>query len=492
MFGHPKGLFVLFFTELWERFSFYGMRAILVLYCVAQTNNGGLGWTNDRALSLYGSYCMLAYLGTMLGGHIADRWLSARKSVMLGGALLCFGHLLMAVQHLYVFYIALGLIILGVNFLKPNISTMVGGLYHQGDARRDAGFTLFYMGINIGALLATLLVGGIGEKIGWHYGFTLAGFGMIVGQCVYIWGQKYLGESGLLVAGKQNADGKAKSTLTVSEKIRILFALVAYIVFSYVLLTHALSTKALLVFLIPVAIWWLWGKQKQTQKVASPPLSGIEKRRLIVVFISFVLVIIFFSAFEQAGGFMTIYANDFTRRTLLGWEIPASWFQSLNPFFVITLGGVLAALWVWLGKKKKDPSDFFKMGLGTAIMGFGFVVMLGASIVRSTDALGQSSMSWLVFAYLLHTLGELFLSPVALSYITKMSPKHLVSTIMGIYFATTGLGEKAAGEIGRFASEFGDKEMFLWVSVVTVGMGFLFMLGTRFVKKFAHEEEIHD
>jgi len=429
MFGHPLGLYILFFTEMWERFSYYGMRAILVLYLVAQTESGGLGWTNQEALSLYGWYTMFVYLMSIPGGMIADKILGQKKSVMLGGLLLVVGHSLMAYTAPWAFYTALCLIVLGVGLLKPNISTMVGGLYDHKDDRRDAGFTIFYIGINLGAFLASLIVGYVGERIGWHYGFALAGIGMALGQAVFIWGQKHLKDVG-------NLD---RYNLKVGESHR-------------------------------------------------PPLTLVEKDRIRVLLISFLIVIVFWAAYEQGGGFLNLYADQLTNRILLGWEIPASWFQALNPIFIIGFGGVVAWIWTVLAKRHREPSAIFKMGLGTVIMGLGFVLMIGAAVQRIQEPSGLSSLWWLVGAYWFHTIGELALSPVALAYITKLSPKHLVASMMGVYFAATGLANKLAAELGAMSEKLGDLGVFVLIASLSIGLGSLLMFYTRRINRLAHED----
>lgn len=429
LWGHPIGLYVLFFTELWERFSYYGMRAILVLYLVSQTSEGGLGWTNIEALELYGWYTMLVYLMSVPGGIIADRLLGQKKCVMLGGLLLVAGHSLMAYTEMWAFYGALGLIILGVGFLKPNISTMVGGLYGSKDGRRDAAFTIFYMGINIGAFLSALVVGYVGENIGWHYGFAIAGIGMAAGQAVFMWGQKHLQGVGDLI--------KAKQTGTENTK---------------------------------------------------QPLTKIEWDRIKVLLISFGIVIVFWAAFEQAGGFLNLYADQLTDRSLMGWEVPASWFQSLNPMFIILFGGIVAATWTYLSRKGKEPSAIMKMALGTFIMGLGFVLMVGASVEREVTE-GLSSMWWLVGAYGLHTLGELALSPIALAYITKISPKRLVASMMGLYFAATGVAMKFAAELGALSETLGDKGVFILISAISIGFALLLMAFVKPINRMAHEDK---
>ncbi len=321
LFGHPMGLYILFFTEMWERFSYYGMRALLVLYMIATAEDHGLGWSKGDALALYGWYTMSVYVASIPGGIIADRLLGQKKCVMVGGLFLCAGHGVMAFPGVTAFYSALTLIVIGVGFLKPNISTMVGGLYEAGDARRDAGFSIFYMGINVGALLAGLIVGTVGETIGWHYGFGLAGIGMVFGQLQFMYGQKYLRHVGNLV----KSDGK------------------------------------------------------QSQAVMKAPLSKVERDRVFVLLISFLIVIVFWGAFEQAGGLMSIYTSEKVDRGFAGIEIPATVFQSLNPLYIILFATAVAGYWHKRLKQGKQASAIFKMATGTIIMGLGFVFMVLAA-----------------------------------------------------------------------------------------------------------------
>ncbi len=390
--GHPKGLFVLFFTEMWERFSYYGMRAILVLYIASSLDDGGLGWTKAEAIKLYGWYTMLVYVMSIPGGIIADKLLGQKKSVLLGAIILVAGHGILAVEAMWAFYTGLVLIILGVGMLKPNISTMVGGLYKDGDIRRDKGFTIFYIGINIGAFLSALIVGYVGEKIGWHFGFGLAGIGMLLGLLVYWWGQPYLKEVGNFVG-----------TSTKPEDI----------------------------------------------EARDRPLTKIEKDRVLVLLVSFLIIVVFWGAFEQAGGLLNIYAKEKINRMILGWEMPASWFQSFNAGFIILLGTAVASFWATRKAKGKETSTLLKMGIGTIIMGLGFALMGFASKEASAVAFGTASFWWLTGAYLLHTIGELCASPTALSFITKLAPVKYASIMMGIYFAATGFGNKLAGNIGE-------------------------------------------
>ena len=432
LWGHPIGLYVLFFTEMWERFSYYGMRAILVLYLVTETTdkNPGLGWTNMEALALYGWYTMLVYVASIPGGIIADKLLGQKKSVIVGAILLVIGHSVLAIEEMWAFYTGLGFIISGVGMLKPNISTMVGGLYKKGDIRRDKGFTIFYIGINVGAFLSSLIVGYVGEVYGWHYGFGLAGICMLLGLVQFIYGQKYL-------VGVGDYLGK-------SEK-------------------------------------------QEDRDALKKPLTKIEKDRVIVLILSFLMVIVFFGAFEQAGGLLNLYAKDQTNRMLMGWEVPASWFQSLNAFFIIVLGAAVATYWAKRKLKGKKASSLFKMIVGLIIMGTGFLFMSAASI--QFENTGSSAMYWLVLAYLFHTVGELSLSPVSLSFVTKLAPAKYASLMMGLYFATTGLGNKVAGLLGESASQFGEFSIFTGIAVFCILFGLLIYAFFKKLKALTHGAE---
>jgi len=441
LWGHPKGLYVLFFTELWERFSYYGMRAILVLFLISSTSgdNPGFGWTEGDAISLYGSYTALVYILSILGGWVADKFWGQKRTVLIGGILLCFGHGILAVEALWAFYTGLGLIILGVGGLKPNISTMVGGLYPPGDDRRDKGFTIFYIGINLGAFLSALVVGYVGEVHGWHYGFGLAGIGMVVGQIVYMWGQKFL-----------TGVGEATKDLTPAEA-----------------------------------------------EAKKRPLTQVELDRMKVMLISFLLIIVFWGSFEQAGGLMNIYTAQKTDLYigLFDFTVPASWFQSVNAFFIITLGVPIAGFWYNWKRKGKESSSIFKMAIGVIIMGWGFLFMSAASM--QFEAEGSSAMYWLVLAYLFHTIGELCASPVALSYITKLAPLKYASLMMGVYFAATGVGNKVAGLVGEWSQSAGELEIFTGIAIFCSIIGFLVIALLKPLKRLAHgaediKEETHN
>ena len=432
--NHPQGLKTLFFTEMWERFSYYGMRAILVLYLVAESTpdsiNPGLNWETGAALSLYGTYTMLVYVASIPGGWIADNILGQKKSVLYGGVLLVLGHSILAVEEMWAFYTGLGLIIAGVGMLKPNISSMVGGLYAQGDVRRDDGFIIFYIGINVGAFLSSLIVGYVGETYGWHYGFGFAGIGMTLGLIQYLFGQKYLSQVGDFIGDNKSEEGK---------------------------------------------------------DVLKKPLTAIEKDRLVVLFLSFILVIVFWGAFEQAGGLMNIYASEKTDRLFMGWLVPASWFQSLNAMFIIFLGTGVAGYWAKRKLKNQLSSSLFKMIIGLIIMGTVFFFMSAAA--TQYESQGSSAMYWLVLAYLFHTIGELCISPVALSFITKLAPLKYASLTMGVYFAMTGFGNKLAGMLGEASQSMGEFTIFTGIAIFCVVFGCLVLLFRTKLEKLTHGAE---
>ncbi len=429
LWGHPIGLYILFFTEMWERFSYYGMRAILILYLVARTDekNPGFGWDDATALELYGWYTMLVYMMGVPGGLLADRVLGQKKSVFLGGVLIIIGHGLLIINDVTAFYAGLATIILGVGALKPNISSMVGGLYKPGDARRDNAFYIFYLGINIGAASAPIIVGYMGEVINWRYGFGLAGLGMALGQIVYVFGQKHLKDVGNFTPAPKKSAGVQVTSLTREEKDRI-----------------------------------------------------------IVLLLSFLIIIVFWMAYEQAGGLMNLFAKQKIDRVVAGLEIPASTLQSLHAIFVILFAGVVAWFWTWWSKAGFESSSLFKMGMGPIIAGAGFLFLVGAALQTQSNADGKASIYWLFAAYGLHVVGELCLSPIALSFITKLAPLRYVSFIMGAYFMATGLANKLASEVGKQAASAGELTVFAGIAIFCMLFGFLVILMVKKLKKLTH------
>ena len=443
-FGHPAGLYILFFVEMWERFSYYGMRAILTLYLAApiilDDPQSGFGWTNAETLSFYGTYTMFVYLMSIPGGWVADKYIGQKKAVMLGGLLLCAGHGILAVDTEWAFFTGLMLIVVGVGFLKPNISTMVGGLYQKGDNKREDGFYIFYMGINIGAFLGALTVGAVAAKYGWHFGFGLAGIGMAIGQLVYFYGLQYLEGVGEFIGSEKSPD----------------------------------------------------------KELMNRPLTNVEKDRIIVLFLSFLIIIVFWGAFEQAGGLMNLYTEQKTDRSLAlpfmenEFIVPAAIFQSINAFFIIVFALVVTAFWSNWARKGKESSSLFKMAIGIIIMAFGFFFMSKAStevVMDGDEVVQKSAMIWLVLAYFFHTIGELCASPVALSFITKLAPVKYAAFMMGAYFAATGLGNKVAGFVGQLSEGAGEFQVFTGIAVFCTLFGLLVLLLLKPLKRLTHGAE---
>lgn len=495
LFGQPIGLYILFLTEMWERFSYYGMRALLVLYMTASTlgtdeRGAGLGWTNQEALALYGWYTMLVYVMSIPGGMIADKLIGQKKAVLIGAIVLCLGHAVLVLTDIWAFYTGLGLVILGVGLLKPNISTMVGGLYKEGDIRRDKGFSIFYIGINLGSLLATIIVGLVVAKWGWHAGFGLAGVVMLLGLVNYLAGQKYLTQVGNFQPPKKDDSedisyGKLYGKL-LSSPTQLGITALLLLVSAYGWYELGWGYGLLFMFLTAViALLMMIYKELNTQ---------VYKDRFMVLLLSFIMVIVFWGAFEQAGGLMNLYTESKVDRVLFGWEIPTVMFQSLNAGFIIIFATLVASVWAKRKLKGKEGSSIFKMAVGIIIMGFGFLFMVFAAM--QFEKSGTSSMIWLVLAYLFHTIGELCLSPVALSFITKLTPVKYASLMMGVYFAATGLGSKVAGIVGEAASNFGEYTIFLGILIFTVVVGSLFIMILKPLKRLTHgaednEREMH-
>jgi POT family proton-dependent oligopeptide transporter len=392
--AHPSGLMTLFFTEMWERFSYYGMRAFLILYMTAPATAGGLGFSDGDAASIYGTYTGSVWAAAILGGLAADRLLGQYRSVLLGGVIIALGHFTLAFEALPFFYTGLALIVVGTGLLKPNVSTLVGSLYEQGDARRDAGFSIFYMGINLGAFIGPLLAGYLAQEVDWHVGFAAAGVGMTAGLIQYVLGKKRL-QPALDRLDKEAAEARPA--------------------------------------------------------VAQPTgrLSGQEWKRLAAVFVFFVFASLFWAAYEQAGSTLNLFADRFTRLSLFGFRFPSSWFQSVPPLCVIALAPALAWLWVRLGPG--EPSSPAKFALGLLFAGLGFLLLVPASGTAQQQGILVSPW-WLVGVYFLETVGELCLSPVGLSVVTKLAPIRIIGAMMGVWFLSNAVGNKLAGWTAGFFS----------------------------------------
>jgi POT family proton-dependent oligopeptide transporter len=470
--GHPRGLATLFFTEMWERFSYYGMRGILILFMTAAASTGGLAFSAEKAGAIYGLYTMCVYAVALPGGWIADRILGQRRAIFTGGVIIALGNFTLAIPGLLTFYLGLCLIVIGTGLLKPNVSAIVGGLYPEGGARRDAGFSIFYMGINTGAFVAPLICGWLGEKVNWHYGFLAAGIGMVLGLVQYKLGYKHLLDIGL--PPQQSPEKAAQARRGLFTGVVIIAAVVAVLV----LLRHTIQVATLarwmgfgLVGLVVLYFMYV---------LALGKLEAQEKKRVGVIFFLFIGAILFWSGFEQAATSMNLFAERLTNRVVLGNEAPASWLQSVNPLFIISLAPVFAIIWVKLAKANREPSIPVKFGTGLALLGAGFLVMAYGSRFVNVDGPGVTPM-WLITTYFLHTLGELCLSPVGLSSITKLSPRPLVGQMMGVWFMGSALGNLFAGLMG---GEFEPTPelltgLFTKVAVVVLVVGGLFLVFSK-------------
>ncbi len=491
----PKGIYLLFTVEMWERFSFYGMRGMLVLFLTSATLQSGFGWSSAKALNLYGIYVGLVYLTPLLGGYLADHWLGHRRAVIWGAVLMAIGHFLMAGPALipilfsavyglpveqvfqnagvelgvlnmtpsisqalqtelagtltaaaadasaqplewaylftgWSFYFAIGFIILGNGLFKPNMTTLVGGLYAPTDSRRDSGFTIFYMGINLGAFLANLTAGTVGALWGWHYGFTIAGFGMLAGLLFLMKFQsRFLGDIGLEAPHKKSKrDGLRKIKLT-----------------------------------------------------------AIERKRILAILVFGLFSIVFWTGFEQGGGLLNLYAENKVDRNIAGFIVPTPWFQSLNPMFIIFFAPMISALWIGLSAKGRDPSTPHKFALALTLMGLGFVCMIVSA--REWSATGSTHMIWLVAAYLLHTLGELCISPVGLSLVNRLAPERMASLMMGVWFLSFSASGWLAGIVGAMAESVSELTVFTGLTIASFAAALIMAALNKPLKSMMHEGE---
>jgi proton-dependent oligopeptide transporter, POT family len=476
-FGHPGGLSTLFFTEMWERFSYYGMRAILLLFMTAAVVKGGLGWDAAKAGPIYGLYTSMAYLAALPGGWIADRLIGQRRAVLIGGIIIALGHVSLTLHALSFFFLGLVLIIVGTGLLKPNISTMVGGLYTPEDERRDAGFSIFYMGINLGAFVAPLVCGylaqseqfqgvlaqhGFNPANSWHWGFGAAAVGMTLGLIQYVLGGRRLGRVGLRPVGEDAA---------AHARDRRLFLMVAGVIAGVVVLLALLNSTGVislsvvkvaqyvgyaLLLVPPVYFIFLFTR---------PGWTSEERKHLWAIVLFFVFATLFWSAFEQAGSTLNLFAERFTNNVVFGYKYPASWYQAINSAFIWMLAPVFAWIWLALGRRHREPSSPAKFSYGLFFVGIGFLVMVGAALASGPS--GQRVTPWwLLTVYLLHTIGELCLSPVGLSTMTKLSPARVVSQMMGVWFLASSLGNYLGGRVAGLFETFPLPKIFAAVFAV--------------------------
>ncbi|HET7921938.1 MAG TPA: peptide MFS transporter [Gammaproteobacteria bacterium] len=485
LFGHPIGLYTLFFTEMWERASYYGTRALLVLFLVdAATNHrGGADMSVANATAIYGVYTGCVYLMTLVGGWIADRLLGQQRSVWHGGILIALGNYLLAIPAgIALTYIGLAVIALGTGLLKPNVSAIVGHLYPEGGARRDAGFAVFYSGINLGAFFGPIIAGFIGERYNWHYGFLVAAIGMTLGLIQYRLMLGFLGSHGKYPHQDADAARAARSRRRGWSLIGgglVLLAILAALLYTGVLHFPVVALAQSMSVIIVVAVLLFFAAI-----LTFGGLHGMERRRVIMIFLLFIGAAAFWSGFEQAGSSLNIFAERYTQRMMDGFLIPTGWFQSLEPLFVIVLSPIFGAMWVWLARRHLNPSMPAKFALGLIFLGISFLVMASAAeiVVHGNKAWP----TWLVLCYLFQTFGELCLSPVGLSSITKLAPARYLSQMMGIWFTADALGSVLAGLAAGHLNPEDLQEMpglFMRVVYVTLGLGILFAVFSRPIRR---------
>ncbi len=479
---HPAGLRTLFFTELWERFSYYGMRALLVLYMVDAQS--GLGLDDQTATAIYGLYTAAVYLVALPGGWIADRLLGAQQAIWYGGMIIAAGHFTLAVPSPLAFPLGLLLIVIGTGLLKPNISAVVGELYARGDPRRDAGFTLFYMGINLGAFAGPLICSALGEseRFGWHYGFAAAGVGMVVGLLYFRARRDRLEDAGRYPSLDVTVPAERAQIRAGWQRVALATAVLVIAALAVILgwvrvdpLAAAQQTGIMIAAMAVLYFAWLF---------AFGRLTADEKRRVTVFIVLISASAMFWAGFEQAGSSLNLFAERYTDRLIGGFEIPAGWFQSLNAGFVLALAPVYASMWVALARRNLDPSTPTKFAIGLISLGLGFAVMIGAA--RLVAGGEQVLPTWLIFTYLLHTMGELALSPVGLSATTRLAPHRYVGQMMGIWFLATALGNLLAGLIaGGFRHDALADMAGLYTQIVltTAGAGLILLLLVRPLKR---------
>lgn len=470
--GHPVGLFVLFFTEMGERFSFYGMKAILFLYLIKGAEDGALGLPEDLAGAIFGLYAAAVYILTLPGGWIADNIIGQKKAIWWGGIVIMIGHILLAIpgSNTY-FYAGLVSVALGTGLLKANISSIVGDLYPEGGAKRDSAFSIFYMGINSGALLGMLIVGYLGEKIGWHYGFGAAAFAMFFGLIVF----RSFGKELSHVGHEPQVKGKPTFLYILLGVFLALFVIIYFEVVSLVDFTNAMkyAVPALTVlYFIYIGFF-------------DSSLTSPERKRVAVLFIFFVGAAVFWSGFEQSSTTLTIFAERYTDRHIFGWEMPASWLQSANSMFILIFSAVFAALWIYLNRKNMNPSTPLKFGLGLFNLALAFFVLYSASKLVLDGS--KASVGWLLLTYLLFTLGELCISPVGLSTYTKLAPRKYYSQMMGLWFVAASLGNLIAGLFaGNFTPDAVNDMpgLFLQVCLISLGVGLILAVFSNPIRKW--------
>ena len=489
-FGQPNGLKTLFFTEMWERMSYYGMRMLLVLFMTATLQEGGLGLTVASAAAIYGLYTGSVYFMGLPGGWIADRLIGGQKAVWYGGIIIMIGHIILAIPSDYSFFIGLITVVLGTGLLKPNIGAMVGQLYSDTDVRRDSGYALYYMGINLGSVIGYTVCGYLMENQGWHWAFGAAAVGMAVGLIQYKITTPNLNGVGAEPVYPLSEKAQKISWAVISVFVAAV-ALITYMVFQGTL-TIVPAIIAQYVAMIFLAIFIIY----YTAIYFSSSLTAVERKKLIALLIVCIASTCFWSGFEQAGSSMNLFARDYTDRIVGSFEVPTGWFQSLNSFFIVLLSPFFAALWINLGKKLVSPSYGIKCAVGLIIMGSGFIVMFFAAQYAASGM--KVAPYWLVATYFLHTVGELCLSPVALSAVSKLSPKRFAGQMMGVFVLTYSIGNIISGLLaGNYDPNNVSQipSLYIQISLFTIGIGLIVLLigfKSRFWENLPDEDEAID
>ena len=485
-FGHPPGLATLFFTEMWERFSYYGMRALLLLFMVASEEEGGMGFDDKTGGAIYGLYTMFVYLLALPGGWLADKLFGLRKSIFYGGCLIALGHFCLAFPFNETFFLGLLLIVTGTGLLKPNISALIGELYPANDpARRDSGFSIFYMGINIGAFISPFITGYLGENVNWHYGFAAAGVGMVIGLVYYRLTEKNLGEAGLKSNHILNEDEKNRQR---KLWIGLWCFLLILIIFVVLLLMRVINIDPIsfargsgVVLLTCVLIYFIY-------VFAAEKLDPSEKKKILSICAMFVITTTFYAGYEGQGSSLNLFAERYTDMFIGSFEMPASWMQSAPPIFVVFFVPIFAWLWVWLAKRNMNPSTPVKLSMGLIFLGVGYLVMIGASMIVIQGA--KPLPTWLTVTYMFLTFGEICLYPIGLSAVTKLSPTRLVGQMMGVFFMSLALGNLVAG---LYAGEFDNEsiaanpgllvDLFGLVAKITIIAGIVVLIFSKPIRK---------
>jgi POT family proton-dependent oligopeptide transporter len=461
---------------MWERFSYYGMRALLILFMTAAPATGGLGFDTGTAGAVYGLYTSMVYLTTLPGGWIADRLIGQRSAVLYGGIVIASGHFCMAVPSMMMFYLGLVLIVIGTGLLKGNISVLVGQLYTPEDNRRDAGFSIYYMGINLGAFIAPLVCGYLGQRVNWHAGFIAAGFGMTLGVIQYVLGGRYLGEAGLHPAPAKSAEAaqalRRQAWLWGGGTLGALLVFILLQAAGVLALTPTqIADAAGYLLLVTVVVFFAW-------LFLGGDWTPAERRRLYVIGVFFLAAALFWSSFEQAGSTLNLFADRNTQNSVFGWAFPSSWFQSANALFIIMFAPLFAMLWVRLGSS--EPSSPVKFALGLIGVGLGFAILIPPA--RTAEAGTLVSPMWLIGTYLIHTWAELCLSPVGLSSMTKLAPARVAGLMMGVWFLAASVGNFIGGRLAGFYEAWPLPQLFGVVAAFGVVFGVVMLAFSRPIK----------